>query len=212
MIIAGAGSHAVELLGILDEAGFLGEIFFFDDIDPEQEWVFGMYTVLHKLEQAEQYFRNDALFAIGVGKPANRKAMADKLKSVGGKPVSIISPHAFIGKHEVRLGEGLNIMTGAVITQRITIGNGSLIHVHCSIHHDVVIGEYCELSPGCRILGKATIGSFVSIGSGAVIFPQVHIGDHAVIGAGAVVNNDVAPGITVAGSPAKPIGNERRDQ
>jgi acetyltransferase-like isoleucine patch superfamily enzyme len=41
-----------------------------------------------------------------------------------------------------------------------------------------------------------------SIGSGAVILGGVHIGAGALVGAGAVVTRDVAPGATVAGSPA----------
>ena len=51
-----------------------------------------------------------------------------------------------------------------------------------------------------------TIGSDVWIGGGAIILPGVKVGDDAVIGAGAVVTRDVAPGVTVAGIPARVIG------
>ena len=42
-----------------------------------------------------------------------------------------------------------------------------------------------------------------SIGSGAVILGGVTIGADAVVGAGAVVTRDVAPGVVVAGVPAR---------
>jgi acetyltransferase-like isoleucine patch superfamily enzyme len=45
-----------------------------------------------------------------------------------------------------------------------------------------------------------------SIGSGAVILGGVRIGAEAMVGAGAVVTRDVAPGITVAGNPARQLG------
>lgn len=49
------------------------------------------------------------------------------------------------------------------------------------------------------------IGDDVWIGAGAIILPGVTVGDGAIIGAGAVVTRDVAPGITVAGNPARPV-------
>lgn len=44
-----------------------------------------------------------------------------------------------------------------------------------------------------------------SIGSGATILGGVRIGHGATVGAGAVVTKDVAPGVTVAGNPARPL-------
>jgi UDP-2-acetamido-3-amino-2,3-dideoxy-glucuronate N-acetyltransferase len=53
-----------------------------------------------------------------------------------------------------------------------------------------------------------------SIGSNATIMAGVTIGESALVGAGAVVTNDVADYATVAGVPARVIGDlrERRDR
>jgi maltose O-acetyltransferase len=51
------------------------------------------------------------------------------------------------------------------------------------------------------------IGSDVWIGGGAILLPGVTIGDGAMIGAASVVTRDVAPGVTVAGNPARPRAN-----
>lgn len=206
MLIAGAGGHAIELLELFEQGHFNGPIAFFDDVTAYMpDKIFGIYPILRSIDAATDFLRKFPEFVLGTGDPNARKILDEKLSGVGGKLGSIVSPLASVGKYDVFLGEGLNIMTGAVITGRVSIGRGSLIHVLASVHHDTVIGEYCEVSPGSRVLGHAKVGSFVSIGANAVILPRVRVGDHAVIGAGAVVNKDVPHGITVAGVPAKAI-------
>jgi maltose O-acetyltransferase len=44
-----------------------------------------------------------------------------------------------------------------------------------------------------------------TIGSGATVLGGIRIGSGATVGAGAVVTDDVAPGATVVGNPARPI-------
>jgi sugar O-acyltransferase (sialic acid O-acetyltransferase NeuD family) len=205
MLIAGAGGHAVELINILEIDGYSQAIFALDEIQQHAQPLLGVYSVLHSTDQVKALFATNKAFALGVGKPWLRKAFTEKLEGLGGELQSIISSQSSIGGSHVILGSGLNILQGAVITQRISIGKGSLVHIHCSIHHDVEIGEFCELSPGCRILGSVKIGSMVSIGANATILPGINVGEGAVVGTGAVVTKDVAPYTKVAGVPAKPM-------
>lgn len=204
MVIGGAGGHAVEVAGILEENEFTGPLYFFDDVTSiSGSKLLNRFKVLTNLAELQDVFKKDPDFLIGVGKPSVRKILHDKLVQAGGRLQSVISGNAHIGKLQVELSEGLNIMTGSVITARSVIGKGTLIHIHCSVHHDTVIGEFCELSPGCRILGNVHIGSYTSVGAGAIILPGIHVGEHAVIGAGAVVTKNVASGTTVIGVPAR---------
>ena len=85
----------------------------------------------------------------------------------------------------IRLGDDCVVAFGATIT--------SGDHQRADRHHT-------------RATGPITIGSSVFIGQGAIVLGGVTIGDGATIGANAVVNRDVAPGQTVVGVPARPVG------
>ena len=204
MIIAGAGGHARELLGILAESGHAKGVFLFDDVTinpPTAIW--NDYPVIRTTDELQKQFLKDPRFIIGVGKPALRKSLYEKMINMGGEPFSVVSPYARIGSFNVHFGEGLNIMTHAVITQDIKIGTGTLVHVNVTVHHDCDVGDFCELSPGCHLLGNVRVGNLVSIGTGAVILSSITIGNHAVIGAGAVVTKNVEGGSIVKGIPAR---------
>lgn len=84
------------------------------------------------------------------------------------------------------------------------------------IHGQVVIDGFTEIGPGTRIAPFVTIGlrkgsfdgpvigSGVLIGTGAKVLGHVRIGARASVGANAVVVDDVPPGVTVMGAPARP--------
>jgi sugar O-acyltransferase (sialic acid O-acetyltransferase NeuD family) len=203
MLIAGSGGHAIEVWGILNQST---PICFFNDLNADyNKAIPAGIRILQSESEARAWFAIDPDFVLGTGKPSTRKILAEKLISWGGKLRSAISEHAVIGTSTAELSTGLNIMAGAVITEGVKLGEGTLLHVHSSVHHNVSIGSYCEISPGCRILGGVQIGDYVSIGAGAIILPGIHVGNHAVIGAGAVVVKPVPENSKVAGVPARPL-------
>ena len=97
---------------------------------------------------------------------------------------------------EARIGEGT------------CLGYGGLGIV---VHKDAVIGRGVLISPGVVIGGRSPmrgapiVEDDVKIGVGAKILGPVRIGKGAKIGANAVVIDDVLPGDTVVGIPARPV-------
>lgn len=97
------------------------------------------------------------------------------------------------------IGRGADFGPGFVLihSQGVVI-NGSVrggANIH--IEHQVTIGAERKLSP--------VLGSNIFIGAGAKVIGGVTIGDGAKIGANAVVVDDVAPGTTVVGIPARVV-------
>jgi sugar O-acyltransferase (sialic acid O-acetyltransferase NeuD family) len=204
MLIIGAGGHAKELLGIFHELNQMENLFCFDDVNKHiSNRLLNISPILKNEEEVKRLFKTDNRFALGIGNPRVRHLLAQKFLKLGGKLVSVISPHARVGGLSVRLGEGLNIMAGAVITQNIALGIGTLVNANATVHHDCRIGDYCEISPGCHLLGNVKIGDRTFVGAGAVILPNTVIGSDVTIGAGAVVTKDILNGVMVKGIPAR---------
>ncbi len=101
-------------------------------------------------------------------------------------------------------------VTGADIPLDAQIGGGLMI----PHPNGIVIHPDAQIGPNCLIFQQVTIGAgpvdglpviagHVDIGAGAKIIGGVHIGEHARIGANAVVLEDVPPGATAVGIPAR---------
>lgn len=207
MLILGAKGFAKEVLEVLNQSGETENVVFYDDVNKE---VVGMlydrFTILKSEQEAADYFENvDSRFTIGIGNPVLRSALAKKFTQLGGKLSSTISPLATIGSFGNKFEDGVNIMSGTIITNDVTIRQGCLINLNCTIGHDTHIGSFTEISPSVSISGNCTIGAYSNIGTGAIILPKVKIGSNVVIGAGAVVTKDIEDNSLCVGIPAKVV-------
>jgi sugar O-acyltransferase (sialic acid O-acetyltransferase NeuD family) len=114
-------------------------------------------------------------------------------------PATIVAPNAKVG-------------AGSVVGPFVVIGPSCAIghHVACwpgaQVGHDATIGDFVFLARNSVVSGYCAIGTGAYVGIGAVIRERCRIGEYAVVGAGAVVIADVADGATVAGNPARVIG------
>lgn len=103
-----------------------------------------------------------------------------------------------------RIGRGIMIdhATGIVIGETAVVGD------NCSMLHGVTLGGSGN-EQGDR---HPKIGTGVMIGAGAKILGNITVGDCARIAAGSVVLKDVPPKRTMAGVPAKDIGENTCDE
>lgn len=105
-----------------------------------------------------------------------------------------------------------SIVTQSDIEPRTTFGKRLMLpHPNgVVIHEDAVIGDDCMIMQQVTIgmIGDGEVpvlGNSVYVGAGAKIIGKVRVGDGARIGANAVVIEDVPPGCTAVGVPARLI-------
>lgn len=123
-----------------------------------------------------------------------------------------IEPGAII-RDRVSIGNNAVIMMGAVINIGSEIGDGTMIDMNVVLGARATIGKNVHVGAGAVVAGvleppSATpviIEDNVLIGANAVILEGVRVGRNSVVAAGAIVTTDVPPDCVVAGSPAKVI-------
>jgi UDP-2-acetamido-3-amino-2,3-dideoxy-glucuronate N-acetyltransferase len=126
---------------------------------------------------------------------------------------------------QTKIGAFVEIQKGAAVGSRCKISSHTFVCEGVTIEDEVFVGHGVMFINDPR--PRATTGGVLqtaadwqivptrvergaSIGSGVVVMCGVTIGAGAMVGAGAVVTNDVAPGSTVVGVPARRIGVEGR--
>jgi UDP-2-acetamido-3-amino-2,3-dideoxy-glucuronate N-acetyltransferase len=117
---------------------------------------------------------------------------------------------------ESRIGAFVEIQRDVVIGRRVRIQSHTFICSGVRIGDDVFVGHNVTFindrhpsAEGARTgrwtLEPTVVEARAAIGSGAVILCGLTIGEGARIGANAVVIDDVAPGATVVGAPARSV-------
>lgn len=145
-------------------------------------------------------------FVCCIGNPHGRVrlALARELEARGGVPLTLVHPSAVIAS-DALIGAGAQIMAGAIIQPRVTLGAHTIINTRASIDHECQLGDGVEVGPGATLCGAITVGHHAWIAAGATVLPRCRIGVDAIVGAGALVRHDVADATTVVGVPATPI-------
>ena len=146
----------------------------------------------------------ERLFAVAIGKPETRWAVAERLEAVGCRALTVMAKTATV-VDGARVAPGALMAHHALINADAVVGRHLIANVYASVAHDCVIGDFVTLGPRACVNGGVKVGDGVEIGAGALIRQGLTIGEGAVIGMGAVVVRDVAAGAVVVGNPAKEI-------
>ena len=123
-----------------------------------------------------------------------------------------IDPGAII-REQVQIGDNAVIMMGAVINIGAVIGEGTMIDMGAVLGGRAMVGKRCHIGAGAVLAGvveppsatPVVVEDNVLIGANAVVIEGVRIGEGSVVAAGSVVIEDVAPGMVVAGVPARVV-------
>lgn len=151
---------------------------------------------------------DQVLLMNGVGSANVADARAElfwRWRARGYRFTPVVHPSAVIAD-TAEIGEGAQIMAGAIVQNDAKVGLNCLVNTRASIDHDCALEDTVHLAPGVTLSGNVRIGERSHLGTGAVVIQGVRIGKRCMVGAGAVIVGDLADGARV---PPGAVAGER---
>lgn len=139
-------------------------------------------------------------YVLGIGHPATRRLLVERLDAAGFVPRAAVHPSAVVGSLPA-FDDGVVICSGAVVSTNVRLGRHVHVNPHATIGHDAVLEEFVSVNPGAVISGEVAVGARSLVGASATILQGLRVGEDAVIGAGSVVTHDVPGAVVVKGVP-----------
>lgn len=201
-VLLGAGDHARVLaalaraaghpiLGVCDPALAADAISRWEDLD-----VLGDDGALEWLPPSR------VTLMLGVGQLTTgtlRERLYAAWRARGYHFPALVHPAAWVAPSVV-LGEGAQVMAGAVIQPGCEIGENSIVNTRAGVDHDCRIGRDVHIAPGATLCGTVTVEDGAFVGAGATVIQGLRIGARAVVGAGVTLVRDLAPKTTIFGA------------
>lgn len=205
-VIIGAGGQGRVVLDILRAAGQYRPVGFIDDnmTDPPGQDIAGLH-VLGGIDQLSSLrSRNISRAIIAIGDNQTRLLWAQILLEQEFELINAIHPRSHLSTG-VTIGKNIVISAGAILGTQTTLADSTIINTGAIVDHECQIGPGVHIAPGAALAGRVRVEEGAFIGLGARVIQRLTIGRFAIIGAGAVVLNDVPPGTTVVGVPARQL-------
>lgn len=205
IVIIGAGGQGRVVLDILRQARRHNPIGFLDADTARAGGMVDGLPIFGAINQLDKLKRQDVRGAIvAIGDNRVRLSYARVLCQQGIELVNAIHPAAVIAT-TAELGRNVVVAATAVIGTNVRVADSAVINTGAIADHESRVGLATHICPGAVLAGRVQVGEGAFVGLGAKVLPCLSIGDYAVVGAGAVVLEDVPPGTTVVGVPARPI-------
>ncbi len=204
MVLLGAGGHGRVLLDIILQQSY--EVLAIADPEYKRMSSFNNIPLIDDRDVLK-YSPTEVLLVNGlgsVGDTGKRQQVYEYFKNSGYKFATLIHSSAVVSPR-AELGEGTQVMAGAIVQTGVTIENNSIINTKSTVEHDCTIGAHVHIASGAILCGGIEVGDGVHVGAGATVIQGISIGKRSVIGAGAVVISDIPEAAVAVGVPARII-------
>ncbi len=210
VIIVGTGDHARVVVDLARASGHEVSGMVEPDVVRLSEGVGrGDAPILGRLEPGEPWIavHRGSAFVVAIGANDVRQRAFERCLELGFRPIALVHPTAVI-LGNATVSPGAQACALALIGVSARIDANVIVNSMASVDHDAVVEAHAFIGPGARLAGRVQVGAGAHVGIGAVVREGLIIGSGAFVAAGAVVVADVAPGVRVAGVPARPMDTD----
>lgn len=206
-IILGGGQHAkvcIEILENKEEFNIVGIVdsnknsesykkygYFILDID--EDWLLShtyKTSYFSNFQDISIVVKNLVIGFGSILKSVKRQNTFEKFKKAGYNFPNIIHDKSSI-ENSVEMGEGNQIMAGAIISSDAKLGNNCIINSGAIVSHNCLLGDNVHLTPGVILAGSVSIGNNSLIGMGVTVANNIKIGENVIINNGCNIYTDV---------------------
>lgn len=177
---------------------------FIDDNKELREKTVGSYPVVGKIKDLLT-INTETWVVCAVGSAKMRKEIIQSLDSNPFLRYATLIDPSVICSNRIVIGDGSIICAGTILTVDITIGKHVIINLDCTLGHDAIVSDFSTIYPGVNVSGGVSLGKCVELGTGSRIIQGLNINDNVIIGAGAVVVRNIQEEGTYVGVPVRRI-------
>lgn len=176
VFIIGAGGVGREVLAVLQHTSLDDQFAvsgFIDDGIQAQTSINGI-PVAGGIDYLLQM--KEANVIIAIGNPKIRRQILEKLSEKSFNFPSVIHPKvSFHDVSRIKMGKGVFITEGCILTTEISIGDFCFFNIGVTINHDAIIQENCVIMPGVRITCGVNLGSDSYVSANCVLSKPIEI-------------------------------------
>lgn len=198
IILMGAGGHASVLADILISQNRNIEAVFSPDT-PNSLGILRDIPHYSSDKNLINFNSSESLLVNAIGQlpySNKRNKLVNAIFTKGFTFEQIIADSAYVSKF-ASLGEGVQVMPGAIIHAGAVVDAHSIINSNAVIEHNCIIGKFNHIAPSATICGQVKTGKNVFIGAGSTIKQDINIGKNSVVGACTFVDKDIPDGVVI---------------
>lgn len=184
VVIYGNGGHAKMCADIVLQSKDYNIGGIIDD-NPQSEGLrdYALFGDSKSLDELYERGLKNIIIGIGFLNDLKKREKIYKQISLKFNIPTIIHPKALI-EPSVKIGDGNQVMSGAIIGSDAVTGSNCIINSGAIISHDCIIGNSTHITPGAVLAGHVKTGERCLIGMSVNIFIGAEIGDDVTINNG----------------------------
>lgn len=203
LLLVTASGLAREVIATLEDCSDASIVGIVDDAPNRQGTGVAGVGVVGPIEAVLEY--PDVQLVICAGRGVTRRVIRERLARLGlsdERFAIVLGPGVRLPR-SAEVGVGSILLNGTELTSDVTIGRHVVTMPNVTLTHDDHLGDYVTACAGVSLGGGVTVGALAYLGMNCSVREHCTVGEGATLGMGAALLEDLPPGETWIGVPAR---------